>query len=65
MFVIVGCPAARREMTVITDVSLLVKLGVLFSAACSLFNSVMSQMLLFFRFKGDGEHVTPISEAAE
>ena len=52
-------------MTVITDVSLLLKLGVLFSAACSLFNSVMSQMLLFFRFKGDGEHITPISEAAE
>ena len=30
-----------------------------------LFNSIMSQILPFFRFKGDGEHVTPISEAAK
>ena len=37
---------------------------VILSCMC-LFNSIMSQILLFFRFKGDGEHLTPISEAAK
>ena len=37
---------------------------VILSCMC-LFNSIMSQILVFFRFKGDGQHVTPISEAVK
>ena len=41
------------------------KAGCVILSCMRLFNSIMSQLLLFFRFKGDGEHVTPISEAAK